>query len=104
MRKLASVAAVAAGALAACGGAKQIGYIGASSGVKPNALKIVEVDAETGAIAVRGSLSVANATYIAVNRARTRLYTSLADPAGQKGKNGGVAVYALDKSGTPTHL
>ena len=104
MRKLAIVAAVAAGALAACGGAKQIGYIGASSGVKPNALKIVEVDAETGAIAVRGSLPVANATYIAVNRARTRLYTSLADPAGQKGKNGGVAVYALDKSGTPTHL
>ena len=78
MRKLAIVAAVAAGALAACGGAKQIGYIGASSGVKPNALKIVEVDAETGAIAVRGSLPVANATYIAVNRARTRLYTSLA--------------------------
>ena len=63
MRKLAIVAAVAAVALAACGGAKQIGYIGASSGVKPNALKIVEVDAETGEIAVRGSLPVANATY-----------------------------------------
>jgi len=105
MRKLTLVAALVAGALAACGGAKQIGYIGASSGVKPNALKIVEVDADTGEIAVLGSLPVANATYIAVNRARTRLYTSLADPKGEKGKNGGVAVYALDPSGrAPTHL
>ena len=105
MRKLTLVAALVAGALAACGGAKQIGYVGASSGKKPNALKIVEVDADTGEIAVRGALPVANATYIAVNRARTRLYTSLADPSGEKGKNGGVAVYALDPSGTaPTHL
>ena len=105
MRKLAIVAAVAAVALAACGGAKQIGYIGASSGVKPNALKIVEVDSDTGEVAVVGSLPVANATYIAVNRARTRLYTSLADPKGEKGKNGGVAVYALDPSGTAlSHL
>ncbi len=105
MRKLTLVAALAAGALAACGGVKQIGYVGASSGTKSNALKIVEVDADTGAIAVLGSLPVANATYIAVNRARTRLYTSLADPKGEKGKNGGVAVYALDPSGrVPTHL
>ena len=105
MKKLTLVAALVAGALAACGGAKQIGYVGASSGKKPNALKIVEVDADTGEIAVRGSLPVANATYIAVNRARTRLYTSLADPSGEKGKNGAVAVYALDASGTaPTHL
>ena len=105
MKKLTLVAALVAGALAACGGAKQIGYIGASSGKKPNALKIVEVDADTGEIAVRGSLPVANATYIAVNRARTRLYTSLADPKGEKGKNGGVAVYALDPSGrAPAHL
>ena len=97
---LAAAAAVAAVALAACGGAKQIGYIGASSGVKPNALKIVEVDADTGEIAVIGSLPVANATYIAVNRARTRLYTSLVDrSAPQKSPNGGVAVYALDPSG-----
>jgi len=99
------MAAVAAGALAACGGAKQVGYIGANSGVKPNALKIVEVDAESGAISVLGTLPVASATYIAVNRARTRLYTSLADPKGEKGKNGGVAVYALDSTGrTPTYL
>ena len=105
MKKLTLVAALVAGALAACGGAKQIGYVGASSGKKPNALKIVEVDADTGEIAVRGALPVANATYIAVNRARTRLYTSLADPSGEKGKNGGVAVYALDASGAaPTHL
>ncbi len=88
MKKLTLVAALVAGALAACGGAKQIGYVGASSGKKPNALKIVEVDADTGEIAVRGALPVANATYIAVNRARTRLYTSLADPSGEKGKNG----------------
>ena len=99
MKKLVLVAALAAGAFAACGGAKQIGYIGASSGIQPNALKIVEVDAETGAIAVRGTLPVANATYIAVNRARTRLYTSLADRSVRKGPNGGVAVYALDPSG-----
>ena len=105
MKKLTLVAALVAGALAVCGGAKQIGYIGASSGKKPNALKIVEVDADTGEIAVRGSLPVANATYIAVNRARTRLYTSLADPSGEKGKNGGVAVYALDPAGgAPKHL
>ena len=105
MRKLALFVALATGAFAACGGAKQIGYIGASSGIKPNALKIVEVDADTGEVAVIGALPVANATYIAVNRARTRLYTSLADPTGEKGKNGGVAVYALDPSGrTPTHL
>ena len=71
MKKLTLVAALVAGALAACGGAKQIGYVGASSGKKPNALKIVEVDADTGEIAVRGALPVANATYIAVNRART---------------------------------
>ena len=99
------MAALVAGAFAGCVGVKQIGYIGASSGVKPNALKIVEVDADTGEIAVLGSLPVANATYIAVNRARTRLYTSLADPKGEKGKNGGVAVYALDPSGrAPAHL
>ena len=105
MRKLALFVALATGAFAACGGAKQIGYIGASSGIKPNALKIVEVDADTGEVAVVGALPVANATYIAVNRARTRLYTSLADPTGEKGKNGGVAVYALDPSGrAPTHL
>ena len=107
MKKLTLVAALVAGALAACGGAKQIGYVGASSGKKPNALKIVEVDADTGEIAVRGSLPVANATYIAVNGARTRLYTSLADPSGEKGKNGGVAVYALDPAGgdpAPCHL
>ena len=54
MRKLTLVAALAAGALAACGGVKQIGYVGASSGTKSNALKIVEVDADTGAIAVLG--------------------------------------------------
>ena len=105
MSKLTLVAALAAGALAGCVGMKQIGYVGASSGTKPNALKVVEVDADTGEIAVIGSLPVANATYIAVNRARTRLYTSLADPKGEKGKNGGVAVYALDPSGrAPTHL
>ncbi|MBR1589255.1 MAG: lactonase family protein [Kiritimatiellae bacterium] len=105
MRKLTFAAAIAAFTLAACGGAKQIGYVGASSGTKPDALKIVEVDADTGAISVVGSLPVANATYIAVNRARTRLYTSLADPKGEKGKNGGVAVYALDPSGAaPTRL
>ena len=105
MRKQTLVAALAAGALAAYGGAKQIGYIGASSGSKPNALKIVEVDADTGAIDVVGSLPLANTSYIAVNRARTRLYTSFADPSGAKGRNGGVAVYALDPSGrTPTYL
>ena len=105
MRKLALVAAIAAGTLAAFGGAKQIGYVGASSGTKPNALKIVEVDADTGEVRTVGSLPVASATYIAVNRARTRLYTSLADPKGEKGKNGGVAVYALDPSGAaPTLL
>ena len=105
MKKQALVAALVAGAFAGCVGVKQIGYIGASSGVKPNALKIVEVDADTGEIAVLGSLPVANATYIAVNRARTRLYTSLADPKGEKGQNGGVAVYALDPSGrAPAHL
>ena len=105
MRKLTLVAALVAGTFAAFGGAKQIGYVGASSGIKPNALKIVEVDADTGEIATLGSLPIANATYIAVNRARTRLYTSLADPKGEKGKNGGVAVYALDPTGTaPAHL
>ena len=41
MKKLTLVAALVAGAFAACGGAKQIGYVGASSGKKPNALKIV---------------------------------------------------------------
>ena len=75
MKKL--VAALVAGTFAAFGGAKQIGYVGASSGIKPNALKIVEVDADTGEIATLGSLPIANATYIAVNRARTRLYTSV---------------------------
>ena len=105
MGKLTLMAAMAAGALAACGGTKHIGYVGASSGVKPNALKIVEVDDDTGSISVLGSLEVANATYIAINRARTRLYTSLTDPKGEKGKNGGVAVYALDPSGrSPRHL
>ena len=43
MKKQALVAALVAGAFAGCVGVKQIGYIGASSGVKPNALKIVEV-------------------------------------------------------------
>ena len=101
MKKQALVVALVAGAFAGCVGVKQIGYIGASSGVKPNALKIVEVDADTGEIAVVGSLPVANATYIAVNRARTRLYTSLADPSGEKGKNGGVAEAALQTESCP---
>jgi len=81
---------------------KSIGYIGASSGGKPGALKLVEVDHATGAIAQVGEVPVADATYIAVNRARTRLYTSCSDPAfGGKGANGGVAVFALDAAGRP---
>jgi 6-phosphogluconolactonase (cycloisomerase 2 family) len=105
MEKIKIAAVLAAGALAACGGAKHIGYIGAGRGAKADALKIVEVDAETGEIAARGVLPLASAAYIAVNRARTRLYTAFSDPAGAKGKNGGVAVYALDPAGgAPTRL
>ena len=98
-RLMATSVAIAAGFSAAFGGARQIGYIGASSGAKPNALKIVDVDVDTGAIAYVGALPEANTSYLAVNRARTRLYASFADPSGAKDKNGGVVVYALDPSG-----
>ncbi len=97
--KLMVVAAVAACMCAGCGSTKHVGYIGASSG-KPDALKIVAVDGDTGAIDVFGTLPLANATYIAVNKARTRLYTSCTDAAfGGTGANGGVAVYSIDPSG-----
>ena len=100
MNKLSLSAAVAAAAVAAFGGAKQIvGYVGASTGTAPDALKIVKVDAETGSVEHTGTLPEANTTYIAINRARTRLYASFADPAVKSGGNGGVVVYALDPSG-----
>ena len=99
MEKITVAAVLAAGALAAFGGAKHVGYIGAGRGAKADALKIVEVDADTGEIAARGALPLASAAYIAVNRERTRLYTAFSDPAGEKGRNGGVAVYALDPAG-----
>ena len=54
--KLTLGAAVAACLFAACGGTKSIGYVGASSGGKPGALHIVEVDNETGDVAVKGTL------------------------------------------------
>lgn len=80
--------------------AKCVGYVGASSGGKPGALKVVEVDAETGAAAEVETVPAADTTYLAVNRARTRLYASCSDPAfGGPGAEGGVAVYALDAAG-----
>ncbi len=98
--KLMAVAAVAACMCAGFGGTKSVGYIGASTGTKPGSLKIVEVDNDTGAIDIVGTLPLANTTYIAVNKARTLLYTSCADAAfGGKGANGGVAVYSIDPSG-----
>ena len=39
MKKQALVVALVAGAFAGCVGVKQIGYVGASSGTRPNALK-----------------------------------------------------------------
>ncbi|MGN0852285.1 MAG: lactonase family protein [Kiritimatiellia bacterium] len=82
---------------------KSVGYVGASSGGKPGALHVVEVDNETGAVAVKGELPLADTTYIALNRARTRLYTTCSSREfGGKGANGGVAVYELDAAGLPT--
>ena len=100
--KLTLGAAVAACLFAACGGTKSVGYVGASSGGKPGALHIVEVDNETGAVAVKGALPASDTTYIAVNKAKTRLYTSCSGAEfGGKGANGGVAVYELDAAGMP---
>lgn len=83
-------------------GSKSIGYVGASSGGKSEALHIVEVDNETGDVVVKGTLSAADTTYIAINKARTRLYTSCSSAEfGGKGANGGVAVYELDAVGMP---
>ena len=94
------VAAVAA--LTSLAGTKSVGYVGASSGGKPGALHVVEVDHETGAVTVKGELPAADTTYVAVNRARTRLYTSCSSGEfGGKGANGGVAVYELDAAGMP---
>ena len=88
--------------LSAFAGAKSVGYVGASSGGKPGALHVVEVDNETGVVAVKGALPAADTTYIAVNKARTRLYTSCSGAEfGGKGANGGVAVYELDAAGQP---
>lgn len=100
--KLTLGAAVAACLFAACGGTKSIGYVGASSGGKPGALHIVEVDNETGEVAVKGTLPASDTTYIAVNKAKTRLYTSCSSAEfGGTGANGGVAVYELDAAGLP---
>lgn len=101
MRKLTLFAAFAACALTVCGGTKSIGYVGANSGGKPGALKLVSVDNETGAIDLVDTLPVSDTTYLALNRARTRLYMSCSDASfGGKGANGGVAVYSLDATGT----
>ena len=84
-------------------GVKTIGYLGANSGGRSNALTVVAIDAQTGAIDLLDRVPIANATYIAVNKAKTLLYTSLQDEAfGGKGHAGGVAVYALDAAGKPS--
>lgn len=96
------MALAAVSVFSAFAGTKSVGYVGASSGGKPGALHIVEVDNETGDIAVKGVLPAADTSYIAVNRAKTRLYTTCSSAEfGGKGANGGVAVYELDAAGLP---
>lgn len=85
-------------------GAVSIGYAGPIGG-KSTTTQIVAVDNDTGSICVKGTLPSASTTYIAVNRARTRLYTTHTDAAfGGKGADGGVAVYELDAAGMPGKL
>ena len=94
--------AAAVAVLTSFAGTKSVGYVGASSGGKAGALHVVEVDNDTGVVAVKGALPAADTTYIAVNRTRTRLYTSCSGAEfGGKGANGGVAVYELNAAGMP---
>ena len=82
-------------------GAVSVGYAGPIGG-KTTVTQVVAVDNDTGAICVKGTLPSASTTYIAVNKARTRLYTTHTDAAfGGKGADGGVAVYELDATGMP---
>ena len=75
---------------------KYIAYVGHQTDDKNEGIRIMEADAETGRFRQRRLLHVPNAIYMAINRAKTRLYTSFSDPAfGPRGKSGGLAAYAI---------
>lgn len=75
---------------------KYIAYVGHQTDDKNEGIRILEADAETGRFRQRRLLHVPNAIYMAINRAKTRLYTSFSDPAfGPRGKSGGLAAYAI---------
>ncbi len=75
---------------------KYIAYIGHQTDEKNEGIRILEADADTGKFRQLRMLHVPNAIYMAINRAKTRLYTSFSDPAfGPKGKSGGLAAYAI---------
>lgn len=75
---------------------KYIAYIGHQTDEKKEGIRIIEADADTGRFRQLRVLNVPNAIYMAINRAKTRLYTAMSDDKfGPKGKSGGLAAYAI---------
>lgn len=76
---------------------KYITYVGHATDAKKEGIRILESDAETGRFSLRRTIHVENPIYMAINRAKTRLYTALSDPAfGGRGANGGLAAFAIE--------
>ena len=75
---------------------KYIAYIGHQTDEKEEGIRILEADAATGKFRQLRLLHVPNAIYMALNRAKTRLYTAFSDKTfGPRGKSGGLAAYAI---------
>jgi len=75
---------------------KYIAYVGHQTDDRNEGIRILEADADTGRFRQLRLLHVPNAIYMAINRAKTRLYTSFSDPLfGPKGKTGGLAAYEI---------
>lgn len=76
---------------------KYLTYVGSYTGAgHTDGLHVLESDAETGAFRVLRAIPLENPTYMALNRACTRLYVGLGHPSfGPKGRNGGVAAFAV---------
>jgi len=75
---------------------KYIAYVGHQTDEKEEGIRILEADADTGRFRQLRLIHLQNPIYMALNRAKTRLYTSFSDPTyGPRGKTGGLAAYAV---------
>ncbi len=86
---------------------KYITYVGSYTGPQhPEGIHVLETDAETGDFHVVNVIdTVPQPTYMALNKAGTRLYTTVARAAfGPNGRNGGVTAFTLNATGERLEL